>query len=104
MHLIWQVRSKILFPFRCSEDTLWGNVQIETYLESIKAFGCSAFVHAEKNFWGKIDRTSQKGILLISSDNCKAYLVGIQIENGIFKVRKSRKITFNENQMFIEVK
>ena len=33
-------------------------------LESIQVFGCSAFVHVEINFRGKIDRTSQIGILL----------------------------------------
>ena len=73
-------------------------------LESIKLFGCSAFVHVEKNFRGKIDRTSQKGIFLGSSDNSKTYLVGIPNDKGVFKVRKSRNVTFNENEMFIEVK
>ena len=73
-------------------------------LESIKVFGCSAFVHVEKNFRGKIDRTSQKGIFLGSSDNSKTYLVGTPNDKGIFKVRKSRNVTFNENEMFIEVK
>ena len=73
-------------------------------LESIKVFGCSAFVHVEKKFRGNIYRTSQKGILLGSSDNSKTYLVGIPNDKGVFKVRKSRNVTFNENEMFIEVK
>ena len=77
-------------------------------LESIKVFGCSAFVHVEKIFVeifrGKIDRTSQKRIFLGSSDNSKSYLVGIPNDKGVFKVRKSRNVTFNENEMFIEVK
>ena len=66
-------------------------------------FGCSAFVHVEKRFRGKIDRT-QKGIFLWSSDNSKTYLVGIPNDKRVFKVRKSRNVTFNENEMFIEVK
>ena len=73
-------------------------------LESIKVFGCSAFVHVEKIFRGKIDRTSQKEIFLGSSDHRKTYLVGIPNDKGVFKVRKSRNVTFNENEMFIEVK
>ena len=32
----------------------------KTNLESIKVFGCSAFVHDEKSFRGTIDRTSKK--------------------------------------------
>ena len=39
-----------------------------------------------------------------SSDNSMSYLVGIPNDKGIFKVRKSRNATFNENEMFIEVK
>ena len=42
-----------------------------------------------------------------SSDNSKTYktyLVGIPNDKGVFKVRKSRNLTFNENQMFIEIK
>ena len=73
-------------------------------LTSIKLFGCSTFVHIEKNFRGKIDRTSQKGIFLGSSDNGKIYLVDILNDKGIFKVRKSRNISFNENDLFIEYK
>ena len=73
-------------------------------LESIKVFVCSAFVHVEISCRGKIDRTSQKGIFLGSSDNSKTYLVGIPNDKGVFKVRKSRYVTFNENEMFIEVK
>ena len=73
-------------------------------LESIKVFGCSTFVHVEKSFRGKIDRTSQKGIFLGSSDNSKTYLIGIRNDTGVFKVRKSLIVTFNENEMFIEVK
>ena len=73
-------------------------------LESLQVFGCSAFVHVEKIFRGKIDRTSQKGIFLGSSDNSKTYLVGIQNDKGVFKVGKSRNVTFNENETFIEVK
>ena len=34
----------------------------------------------------------------------KIYLVGIPNDKGVFKVRKSRNVTFNENGMFIEVK
>ena len=52
-------------------------------LESIKVFGCSAFVHVEKSFRGKIDRTSQKRISLRSSDTSKTYLVGIPNDKGI---------------------
>ena len=73
-------------------------------LEAIKVFGCSVFVHVEKSFRGKIDRTSQKGIFLGSSDNSKTYLIDIRIDKEVFKVRKSRIVTFNENKMFIEVK
>ena len=73
-------------------------------LESIKVSGCLAFVHVEKCFRGKIDRTSQKGIFLGSSDNSKTCLLGIPNDKGVFKVRKSRNLTFNENQMFIEIK
>ena len=73
-------------------------------LESIEVFGCSAFVHVEKSFRGKIDRISRKGNFLGSSDISRTYLIGIQNEKGVFKFRKSRNITFNEKEMFIEVK
>ena len=66
-------------------------------LESIKVFGCSAFVHVEKSFRGKFDRTSQKGKFLGSSDNSKTYLIGVRNDKGVFKVRKSQNVTFNEN-------
>ena len=49
----------------------------------IKVFGCSAFVHVEKSFRGKIDRTSQKGIFLGSSDISKTYLIGIRNYKGV---------------------
>ena len=39
-----------------------------------------------------------------SSDNSKTYLVGIPNDKGIFKVRKSGNVTFNDNELFIEVK
>ena len=55
-------------------------------LESIKVFGCSAFVHVEKNFRGKIDRTSQKGTFLGSSDNSKTYLVGTPNDKGVLRL------------------
>ena len=76
----------------------------KSILESIKVFGCSAFVHVEKSFRGKIDRISQKGIFLGSSENSETYLIGIRNDKGVFKVRKSRNLTFNENEMFTEVK
>ena len=104
VHLIWQVILKLLIPFRYSEDTYWGNVKKKPNLESIKVFGCSAFVHVAKSFRGKIDRTSQKRIFLGSSENSKTYFVGIPNDKGIITVRKSRNVTFNKNEMFIEVK
>ena len=55
-------------------------------LKYFKVFGCSAFVHVEKNFRGKITRTSQKGIFWGSSDCSKTLLVGIPNDKGIFKV------------------
>ena len=58
----------------------------------------------KKLFGGKIDRTFQKGIFLGSSEKSKTYLIGIRNDKGVFKVRKSRNVTFNENEMFIEVK
>ena len=73
-------------------------------LEAIKVFGCSVFVHVEKSFHRKIDRTSYKGIFLGSSDNSKTYLIGIRNDKEVFKVKKSRNVTCNENKMFIEVK
>ena len=39
-----------------------------------------------------------------SSGNSKTYLIGIRNDKGVFKVRKSRNVTFNENEMFIKVK
>ena len=39
-----------------------------------------------------------------SSDNSKTYLIDIRNDKGVFKVRKSWKVTFNENETFIEVK
>ena len=74
-------------------------------LKSIKVFGFSAFVHVEKSFRGKIDRNHEKILLLRSSDNSTSYLLGIPNGKGIPKVvRKSRKVSFNENEKFIEVK
>ena len=73
-------------------------------LEFIKLFGSSALVHVEKICPSKIDRTSQKGIFLESAENSKTYLIGIRNDKEVFKVRKSRNVTFNENEMFIEVK
>ena len=67
----------------------------KSILESIKVFGSSAFIHVEKGFRGKIDRTSQK--FLGSSDNGKTYLIGVRNDKGVFKVRRSRNVTFNES-------
>ena len=39
-----------------------------------------------------------------SSDYSKTYLVGISNDKGVFKVRKSQNVTFNENENIIEVK
>ena len=39
-----------------------------------------------------------------SSDISRTYLIGIQNDKGVFKFRKSQNVTFNENEMFIEVK
>ena len=38
------------------------------------------------------------------SDNSKTYLVDIPNDKGIVKRRNSWNVTFNENEMFIEVK
>ena len=92
-----------LIPFRYSKDNFEAMYKKKPNLESIKVFGCSAFVHVEKSFRGKIDRTSQKGIFLGSSDNSKTYLIG-RNDKKVFKIRKSRNVTFNENEMFIEIK
>ena len=73
-------------------------------LESIKLFGCSTFVHVETSFRGKIDRISQKGKFWGSSDNSMTYLVVIPNDKGFFQVRKSWNVTFNKNELFIEVK
>ena len=47
-------------------------------LESIKVFGCSAFVLVEKSFRCKVNRTSQKRMFLWSSDNSNTYLIVIR--------------------------
>ena len=69
-------------------------------LESIKVFCCSSFVRVEKVFRVKIDKTSQKKCFLVSSDNSRTYFVGIPNDKGIIKVRKSRNVTFNKNEIF----
>ena len=63
-----------------------------------------SFFHIEKSLRGKIDRTSQMAIFLGSSDNGKINLVDISKDKGIFIVRKSRNVRFNENELFFEVK
>ena len=73
-------------------------------LEAIKVFACSAFGHVQKSFQGMIHRTSQKGIFLGSSDNSMTYLVCISNNKGIFRVRKSRNVIFNENEMLLVMK
>ena len=104
MHLTWQVRLKIFVSIQVFRRHLLRQCTKKPNLESIKVFGCSAFVHVEKKLRGKIDKTSQKEIFLGSSDNSKTYLVGIPKVKGVFKVRKTRNKTFNEKEMFIEVK
>ena len=99
MHLTWQVR--FCFHSGIQKTPFEAMYKKKPNLESIKVFSCSAFVHVEKSFRGKIDRTSQKEIFLGSSDNSKTYLVDIPNDKGVFKVRKSRNVTFNENEMFI---
>ena len=43
-------------------------------------------------------------MFLGSSDNGKIYLADISNYKGIFKDKKSRNVSFNENELFIEVK
>ena len=73
---------------------------LKPYLESLKILGCTAYVHIEKSFRGKLDRTSQKGIFMASSDNSKLFLIGVKDEKGTFNVSKSRNVTFNEQKRF----
>ena len=69
-------------------------------LKSIKVFCCSAFARVEKFFGGKIDKVLKKECFLVSSDNSKTYFVSIPNDKGIFKIRKSRNVTFNKNETF----
>ena len=34
------------------------------------------------------------------SDNIKTYLIGVKVDKGTLKVRKSRNVIFNEHKMF----
>ena len=70
----------------------------------VKLFGCVASIHFEKPFRTKLDQTSKNGKFFGSSDNSKCYLIGFKDEKGDLKIRKSRKVRFNENEFYFKQK
>ena len=57
----------------------------------------------EKQFRKKLDKNSRSGIFLGTSENSKAYLIGIESE-GKLKVQKSRNVSFDESKFYFEKK
>ena len=57
----------------------------------------------EKQFRKKLDGNSKRGIFLGTSENSKAYLIGIESEEKL-KVQKSRNVSFDESKFFFEKK
>ena len=68
-------------------------------LNFVKTCGCVAYSFVEKQFRKKLDKNSRRGIFLWTSENCKAYLIGIESE-GKLKVQKSRKDSFDESKFY----
>ena len=72
-------------------------------LNFVKTFGCVAYSFVEKQFRKKLDKNSRRGIFLGTSENSKAYLIGIQSE-GKLKVQKTRNVSFDESKFYFEKK
>ena len=69
----------------------------------MKTFGCVAYSFVEKQFRKKLDKNSKRGIFLGTSENIKAFLIGIESE-GKLKVQKSRNVSFDESKFYFEKK
>ena len=55
-----------------------------------------------KNSFGKkLDKNSRRGTFLGTSENSKAYLIGIESE-GKLKVQKSRNVSFDESKFYFK--
>ena len=70
----------------------------------VKVFGCKAFSYIEKQFRGKHDHRAQEGIFLGFSNNSKTFIIGIPVEQGNFKITKTRNAKFQEDVMFCKAK
>ena len=57
----------------------------------------------EKQFRKKLDKNSKRGIFLGTSENSKAYLMGIE-SGGKLKVQKSKNVSFDEAKFYFEKK
>ena len=73
-------------------------------VSSVKVFGCKAFSNIEKQFCGKLDHRAQEGIFLGFSNNSKTFIIGIQVQQEIYKITKSRNANFHEDVMFCKAK
>ena len=70
----------------------------------VKVFGCKAFSYIEKKFRGKLDHRDQEGIFLGFSNNSKTFIIGIPVEQGNYKITKTRNAKFHEDVMFCKAK
>ena len=68
-------------------------------LNFVKTFGCVAYSFVEKQF----RKNSRRGIFLGTSENSKAYLIGIESE-GKLKMQKTRNVSFDESKFYFEKK
>ena len=70
----------------------------------VKVFGCKAFSYIEKQFRVKLDHRAQEGIFLGFSNNSKTFIIGIPVEQGNYKITKTRNAKFHEDVMFCKAK
>ena len=72
-------------------------------LNFVKTFGCVAYSFVQKQFRKKLDKNSRRGFFLGTSENSKAYLIGIESE-GKLKVQKSINVSSDESKYYFEKK
>ena len=69
-----------------------------------KAFGCKAFSYIEKQLRGKLDNRAQEGIFLGFSNNSETFIIAIPVEQGNYKITKTRNAKFHEDVIFCKAK
>ena len=70
----------------------------------VKVFGCKAFSYIEKQLRGKLDHRAQEGVFLGFSNNSKTFIIGNPVEQGNYKITKTRNAKFHKDVMFCKAK